>query len=423
MFFEYDNWQNSFKSSSRRIEKTVPAKDRLSRLKARRKLWLDVHLYLGLIAGAALAVIGLTGSILVFYQGVDESLNPELLLVAPSPGGMAAYRPLPEILAAAETAIPNDGTLGYARFPVEPEQAFIFYFHRPSLSESEKKDFYHLTVNPYTAKVIGTRLAHRAGTLAEGIFINFIFRLHYLLLLEDSGLVVVGILGVLLIISVLTGLIVWWPLTGRFRQALSVKRNAGKVRLNFDLHKTSGFYSALVLLAVLLSGVYMNLPDHFKAVVGLFSPLTEPGKLQSRRQPGQLSITAAKALAIAEQAYPEGRVKSIGFPKLEHETYRINKSVPDEISRFIDSRVIAVDRYSGEILNVYDAETGSGGDVFLQWQWPLHSGKAFGWSGRILVFISGVLCVLLYVTGVIRWLQKRNAKTVKREKRRGLAMR
>lgn len=36
--------------------------DRLVRLKYRRKLWLKVHLYLGLSVGTVLLVIGLTGS-------------------------------------------------------------------------------------------------------------------------------------------------------------------------------------------------------------------------------------------------------------------------------------------------------------------------------------------------------------------------
>ena len=43
----------------------------------------------------------------------------------------------------------------------------------------------------------------------------------------------------------------------------------------------------------------------------------------------------------------------------------------------------------------------------MQWRWPLPSGQAFGMQGRILVFLSGLACPVLYVTGVIRWLQKR----------------
>ncbi|GEM_PF-3428833 len=42
---------------------------------ARRKLWLDVHLYLGLIAGAILAVVGLTGGHYGVLSGNAGSLE------------------------------------------------------------------------------------------------------------------------------------------------------------------------------------------------------------------------------------------------------------------------------------------------------------------------------------------------------------
>lgn len=53
----------------------------------------------------------------------------------------------------------------------------------------------------------------------------------------------------------------------------------------------------------------------------------------------------------------------------------------------------------------------------MQWQWFLHSGQAFGWTGRILVFLSGLACPVLFVTGVIRWLQKRRARLAAKERR------
>jgi hypothetical protein len=39
-------------------------------------------------------------------------------------------------------------------------------------------------------------------------------------------------------------------------------------------------------------------------------------------------------------------------------------------------------------------------------QWPLHNGQAFGMTGRILVFLSGLACPVLFVTGVMRRRQK-----------------
>ncbi len=69
-----------------------------------------------------------------------------------------------------------------------------------------------------------------------------------------------------------------------------------------------------------------------------------------------------------------------------------------------------LDRYTGEFLDVDDPSISSTGEVFMQWQWPLHSGFAFGWTGRILVFFTGLACPVLFVTGLIRWLQKRRAR-------------
>ena len=57
----------------------------LNRLKKRRKVWLEVHLWLGLILGFFLALLGVTGSILVFYEEIDKALNAELFVVEASP--------------------------------------------------------------------------------------------------------------------------------------------------------------------------------------------------------------------------------------------------------------------------------------------------------------------------------------------------
>ena len=52
-------------------------------IKARRKLWLKVHLYLGLIFGMLFVLQGLTGSINVFYRELDEIIYPELEVSEP----------------------------------------------------------------------------------------------------------------------------------------------------------------------------------------------------------------------------------------------------------------------------------------------------------------------------------------------------
>ena len=175
-----------------------------------------------------------------------------------------------------------------------------------------------------------------------------------------------------------------------------------------------------VLLPVLFSGIYMNLPDQVNVLVKLFSPVSRPNafgsipeEVHSRTpQAGQQAIRVSEVEAIVQKRYPAGQIWMLNAPKDREDVYTVMKNDVTEVSRFVGYRGFAVDQYSGDIVKVHDSGTGSIGDAFLDWQWPLHSGQAFGWTGRVLVFLAGLGCPVLYVTGVIRWLQKR--KTSKR---------
>lgn len=53
---------------------------------------------------------------------------------------------------------------------------------------------------------------------------------------------------------------------------------------------------------------------------------------------------------------------------------------------------------------------GTAADVFVQIQFPLHSGRILGLPGRILISIMGLVVALLSVTGVYIWLKKSKAR-------------
>jgi uncharacterized iron-regulated membrane protein len=394
---------------------------RLADLKARRKLWLEVHLWLGLAAGATLVIFGITGSILVFHQEIDEVLNPELLTVAPRPGGEAAYRPLEQIFEAGVRAMSQEAKLNFADYPRNDAAAFRLRFQVPALPQGESETW-EVTVDPYAAKVVGQRLMARSDSPFPKTFIGFLFELHYAFFLgETLGYALTGILGALLIISVLTGLILWWPLTGKWLRALTVKRRASTERLNFDLHKTFGFYTTLIMIPVLFSGIYMNLPQHVVPVLELFSPVTYRYWFRSTPVADLRPIGMAQAVAIADARYPSGRPDWIYGAPQATSTYTVCKHDVEEPGSLLSRRCVVMDRYTGKILDVDDPAAGTAGEVFTHWQWPLHSGHAFGWTGRILVFLSGLACPVLYVTGLIRWLQKRRSKRLHRQHGRDLA--
>ncbi|TXI39069.1 MAG: PepSY domain-containing protein [Nitrosomonas sp.] len=72
----------------------------------------------------------------------------------------------------------------------------------------ESGDWQRIFVDPYQAKVTGVR-NYGADEWIPDYLMDFIFQLHFSLLLGANGFVIVAVAALLLIISLITGLIVW----------------------------------------------------------------------------------------------------------------------------------------------------------------------------------------------------------------------
>ncbi|MBY6241206.1 PepSY domain-containing protein [Methylosinus sp. Sm6] len=378
---------------------------RLSTLRNWREIWRAVHLWLGLALGLFLSVIGVTGSALVFFQEIDQALNPELRIVAAPPQGRSAWRPLEEIAEAARKSIAADARLGFTYWPQSDDQAFLFYYRRP-VEGAEKPQAWHVFVDPYSAKVTGERLWRDPENMLRGAFVRLLFDLHYDLLWPVTGDLVVGVIALLAFVSTFTGVYLWWPRNGKWKNAFTMKWPAKAERVTYDLHRLSGIFLLPVAIAVLMSGVYFNLPEQFRAAVELFSPLTKPQTIRSLAEGGRATLD--DAVATVQRRFPGGRVYSTVQPATDESPYAVNQLFPIGFG-LEGRRTVFVDRYSGEVRHVNDPLSGDG-DGFIAWQWPLHSGYVAGWPGRIAVFLFGLSWPLVFVTGVIRWMHKRNAR-------------
>ncbi len=99
------------------------------------------------------------------------------------------------------------------------------------------------------------------------------------------------------------------------------------------------------------------------------------------------------------------------MPDGETGVYLVGRRQVPGLSAFWSERTVSIDQYSGEILEVRDPTTRrSAGETFPDWQWPLHSGQAFGMTGRLLVFLSGLACPVIYATGFLMWWRKRKPR-------------
>ncbi len=373
-------------------------------LKSRRKLWLKVHLYLGLFAGAVFVLIGLTGSLLAFEHPLDEWLNAEMMIVAEE--GKPPL-PLDTLLKAGMNAVPTGSKIDAIGFPQHSGLAYDLWFEQPS-PNTTRVESHQLFVNPYTGEVTGQRLKVDFERGWRGSLMDVILRLHYSLAVGDVGMTVIGFIGLALVFSMLTGIILWSPNKGQFKKALTIKRHASVERFVFDLHKVLGFYSAVILLFLILSGVYLIFPDYGRALISIFSPVAEPYPVYYSTPPqgDKTPLNLAQITAIADARFPDGQYRWIVLPKTERGVYQVGKRASDEINPRHAYRTLWLDQYSGNILHERTANTRTAGDIFVEWLYPLHTGEAFGLTGRLIILVSGLIPLLLYVTGVIWWLQK-----------------
>lgn len=382
--------------------------------KSRRKLWLKVHLYLGLFAGAVFVLMSLTGSLLAFGSTLDAWLNPKLMTVPVS--NERGFLPLDNIVAAGLKVIPSNGKVLDLEFPRYPGLPFQLWFEQPSTKATDLER-HQVLINPYSGVVTGQRLLIDFERPWRDPLMDFILRLHYSLALGSMGMNIVGFIGLGLLFSVLTGLILWWPSPGKFSKALTIKRCASSERLNFDLHKTFGFYTAIILLFLTLSGVYLIFPDYGRGLVGVFSPVAEPWPVYQSTVPNdnKVQLSLAKVKEITDKRFPDGEYRWIVFPQNENDVFLVGKRETNEVNLKIPYRSLWLDQYSGKILHEREHSTASAGDIFVEWLYPLHSGEAFGFTGQMIILISGLVPSVLYVTGVIRWLQKRRARKARRK--------
>jgi uncharacterized iron-regulated membrane protein len=361
-----------------------------------RTLWLKIHLYIGLFAGFVFVLLGLTGSFLVYHDEIDRALNPGLLAAH----GQGPALPLDDIVAAAQAAHPASVPL-FVSAPATAGGTWLVDLEIPNRNSEE--NWLTVGVDPATGAVVGKREpgAH---------FVSIVYDLHARLLLGRTGEIIAGITGILILVSLATGLYLWWPKLPQLRRALTIKRGTSGRRFLLDLHNVPGVYALVVLAVLTFSGVYLVFPDQVIAMVDAAADV-EPVRpeVASTISPGAAPISLGQAVAAATRPFRGAEFGFAIYPEGSDGAYRVVLRQPGEVRKTGGSTSVWVDQYSGKLLAAVDPTRFGAGNDFINWQFPLHNGEAFGAAGRIVAFISGLLPLLLYVTGFLLWWRKRKS--------------
>jgi uncharacterized iron-regulated membrane protein len=365
-----------------------------------RRLWLNVHLFLALSAGFIFAIIGLTGSVCVYREELDILLNPQLVVE----GAHVEYQSLDQIMASVREAQPDRHGEWTLEMPSSANRMMTAWFEKPRETYFERYAPLMVSVNPYTAEVVASRFWGQ--TLS-----TWLLDLHTQLQFDQVGWNVVGYCGLLLLLSICTGLYLWWPGVKKNCSALQVRVRAGLMRLLFDLHRMIGLLFAPALILLAFTGFNLSFPSVLENVFGATGMAhgATGRAISSTAIPNDQPTLLEAAEFIARGPFPAAELRRVTTPDGNSGVYRVNLRQKGEVNQRHPYTTVWVDRWSGHIKEVRNPAKFSKGNTLITWIWPLHTGEALGAFGRFCWFLAGQSLFFMYVSGILRWLH-RNGK-------------
>ncbi|MCU6433562.1 PepSY domain-containing protein [Undibacterium sp. Jales W-56] len=374
-----------------------------------------LHLWIGLLFGMVFVILGLTGSAIAWRHELDHMLNPDLLQ-ASSPSGLAVGAPIrfsPTDIQTMSDTLSANPRYGRPSMLVFPEHAgsVVVAWYRPKTASTTapltQEVMRQVMLDPVTLAVTGERNWGELG-LSRRLLMPTIFHLHRYLVAGEVGKTVIGVSGLILVLTAMSGIILWWPKMRRkaIWQAITVSHGGSWPRFHFRLHRAAGFFAAPVLLVLGFSGCYFNLPTWIVPAVNAVASVTPAVKTLNRSSVQQSQISPAQAVSSALSIFPQARVSRLALPTLPSAPYEVRLRQFGEIRDGDGATRISIDSGDGRVLRVQDPLRAQAGDTLLNWLFPLHSGAAFGLAGRIFITCFGILPLLFFVTGLAIWIKR-----------------
>lgn len=350
------------------------------------------HLWIGIAVGIPVIIIAFTGCLLVYEQEIKQNIlyGSWWHITAPD-----QTTPLPpsKIYVHVKAQRPD---LEYHRF--------WYYGDDMPVKISPDESDSIIYANPYTGEILRT-LDH------EDIF-DFIEEGHRNLWMPPKiGGEIVAWCTMVFFFLLITGLILWLPKKWNkktMKDSFTIKWDAKRKRINYDLHNVLGFYALLVAVVISFTGLIMGFSFINKGVYKLAG-----GKPKERKEivypPTDTSNLHKKVDIVWAKVRTQYSVHnktsiSIHFPK------KAGAPIYTCTDMYAGSwRTINFDQVTLE--PVPDTEPAIGDAATADWlmrsNYGLHVGAIYGGYTKIFYFLASLICATLPVTGFYIWWGKK----------------
>ncbi|WP_137886988.1 PepSY domain-containing protein [Pseudomonas sp. 2FE] len=382
------------------------------------------HFYAGLLVIPFLIMLSLTGIIYLFKPQLDNLLYVDLLWVPQGEQLLSADQQLARV----KQAYPQAAISQYLP-PLDAQHSAQFV-----LTEGGRK--LNLFLDPYRGTLLGSQDAvNNLQAIARA--------LHGELLIGKFGDRLVELAAGWAIVLVVSGLYLWWP-RGNGLRGVFWPRLANRGRLFWrDVHAVTGFWGALLLLFMLLTGMtwsgfwgesFADVWNRFPAAMWNEVPKSAPQVRSLNTAEGQtvawaventplpasdphaahngqaMDSTAPVAAQVGLQqildtASAQGVVAgySVTLPKGTEGVYTIAVFADDPRN----DATLHVDQYSGKVLADVRWQDYGAVAKSVELGVVLHEGKFFGLANQLLMLAVCLLILLSSISGLVIWWLRR----------------
>lgn len=359
--------------------------------------WGWAHKWSSLICTAFMLLLCLTGLPLIFSDEIDHLTGSGFHPPPPVPG---QTRATPDaVAAAAQARYPRHVPLYLFAEPDEPD---LWYVKLDTRVDSDERNAILLAVDAVKAQVLGI------PDFGRGIM-QILYRLHVDLFAGLPGKLFLGLMGILLLVALISGVMLYAPFMRKLDFG-TVRQARGKRIRWLDLHNLLGIVTLTWALIVGGTGIVNTWAE---LILKAWQADQMTALTQGRTQillPAQTAGTMRPpidyALQRAQEAAPEMRLAMIAWPGSllstpQHFAIILRGDTP-LTSRL--SQSLLVTPASGEVLQAGDRPWYV---TLFQLSQPLHFGDYGGLPLKIIWAALDLLTILVLGSGLYLWLARR----------------
>jgi uncharacterized iron-regulated membrane protein len=362
-----------------------------------RGLWFSIHKWIGILLALLIVPVSLTGSALVWHDWLDETLNPHRYAVtgapALTPDGYAA---------AAQAALGPDERILSVRYPEHqggPVTVTAVGAGQPGAARPPRTSVW---LDPADGRVLD-KAASDSGA------VRVLHSLHGSLMVPGWGRTIVGWVGVFMFVSCLTGIWLWWPVTGSVRRGLRWRRQNST---NANLHHQMGFWILVPLAMLSFTGFWISFPSVFSNFEAgqpkAKGPPPDRARALRARPLERTVLTADSALAAASP-HATGPLVTVNWPTDQSASWKL------AFARAGGPAEVEIADSSAKVTPPRPPRPETRARTMRRW----HDGTGMGIVWQVVIFIGGIIPALLAVTGILMWLRSRGWRAEMARKRKG----